>query len=108
MTLIKSTLPLVAAMLVTVATIALSALALRAPTQTQSPVTLKGIQTDRAAIFYVDRSPDCAWFREGVLSTGDSKLADLRPDCAWFREGVLPTGDSKLMTENLQSVAAAL
>ena len=107
MTLIKSTLPLVAAMLVTVATIALSALALRAPTQTQSPVTLKGIQTDRAAIFYVDRSPDCAWFREMVLPTGE-KLADRRPGCAWFREMVLPTSDSKLMTENLQSVAATL
>jgi hypothetical protein len=108
MTSIKSNLRLVATMMVTVATIGLSALALRAPTQTQSPVTLKGIQTDRAAIFYVDRSPDCAWFREGVLSTGDSKLADRSPDCAWFREGVLQTGDSKLMTENLQSVAAAL
>jgi hypothetical protein len=108
MTSTKPTLRLVAAMLVTVATIGLSALALHAPTQTQSPVTLKGIQTDRAATFYVDRSPDCAWFREGVLSTGDSKLADRSPDCAWFREGVLPTGDSKLMTENLQSVAAAL
>jgi hypothetical protein len=108
MTLNKSTLPLVAAMLVTVATIALSALALPAPTQTQSPVTLKGIQTDRAAIFYVDRSPDCAWFREGVLSTGDSKLADRGPDCAWFREGVLPTGDSNVMTENLKSVVATL
>ena len=77
---------LFAAMLVTVATIGLSALAMHAPTQTQSPVTLKGIQTDRAATFY----------------------ADHRPDCAWFREMVLPTGDSKLMTENLQSVAATL
>jgi len=108
MTPTKSTLRPVAAMLVTVATIGFSALALHAPTQTQSPVTLKGIQTDGAATFYVNRSPDCAWFREGVLSTGDSKLAYRGPDCAWFREGVLSTGDSEMMTENLQSVAAAL
>jgi hypothetical protein len=94
--------------MVSAVTITLSALAMHAPTQTQSPVTLKAIQTDRTATFYVDRSPDCAWFREGVLSTGDSKLADRSPDCAWFREGVLPTGDSKLLTENLQSVAATL
>jgi hypothetical protein len=99
---------LFAAILVAVATIGLSALAMRAPTQTQSSVTLKSIQTDRAATFYVDHRPDCAWFREMVLPTGDVKLADHRPDCAWFREMVLPTGDSKLMTENLQSVAATL
>jgi hypothetical protein len=43
-----------------------------------------------------------------ILPTDDSKLADHRPDCAWFREMVLPTGDGKLMTENLQSVAATL
>jgi len=73
-------------MLVIVATVALSALATRAPMQTQSPVTLKSIQTDGAATFY----------------------ADHRPDCAWFREAVLPTSDSKLMTENLQSVVATL
>jgi hypothetical protein len=42
-----------------------------------------------------------------VLPTGE-ELADRRPGCAWFREMVLPTGDSKLMTENLQSVAATL
>jgi hypothetical protein len=106
----KSTLivRLFAATLVTVATIGLSALAMHAPTQTQNPVTLKSIQTDRAATFYADHGPNCAWFREGVLPTGDSKLADRGPNCAWFREGVLPTGDSKLMTENLQSVAATL
>jgi hypothetical protein len=93
--------------LVTVATIGLSSLAMHAPTQTQSPVTLKSIQTDRAATLYADRRPNCAWFREMVLPTGE-KLADRRPNCAWFREMVLPSGDSKLMTENLRSVAAAL
>jgi hypothetical protein len=99
---------LFAATLVTVATIGLSALAMHAPTQSQNPLTLKSIQTDGAATFYTDHRPDCAWFREMILPTGDSKLADRRPDCAWFREMILPTGDSKLMTENLQSVAAAL
>ena len=99
---------LFAAMLVTVTTIGLSALAMHAPTQSQSSVTLKSIQTDSSTTFYADHRPDCAWFREMILPTGDSKLADHRPDCAWFREMVLPTGDSKLMTENLQSVAATL
>jgi hypothetical protein len=88
-------------MLVTVATIALSAMAMRAPTQTQSSVTLKSIQTDRATTLYADHRPDCAWFNEAVY-------ADHGPSCAWFNEAVLPTGDSKLMTENLQSVAATL
>src|SRR6266513_1424318 len=96
------------ATLVTVATIGLSALAMHAPTQTQSPVTLKSIQTDRVATLHAAHSPNCAWFREMVLPTGDAKLADRRPSCAWFVEMVLPTGDSKLMTENLQSVAATL
>jgi hypothetical protein len=43
-----------------------------------------------------------------VLPTSDIKLVDRGPDCAWFREMVLPTGDSELMAENLQSVAATL
>lgn len=98
---------LFAATLVAVAIIGLSALAMHAPKQTQSLVTLKSIQTDRSATLYADHRPDCAWFREAVLPTGE-KLADQRPDCAWFREAVLPTGDSELMTENLQSVAATL
>jgi hypothetical protein len=96
------------ATLVTVATVALSSLAMHPPVQTQSPVTLKSIQTDRAATFYADRSPNCAWFREMVLPTGEIKLAKGGPDCAWFREMVLPTGDTKLMTEHLQSVVATL
>ncbi|MGC2352997.1 MAG: hypothetical protein WA496_06320 [Candidatus Udaeobacter sp.] len=105
----KPTVRLFAAMLVTVTVIGLSTLAMHAPTQTQNPVTLKSIQTDRAATFYADKSPDCAWFVELVLPT-DGKLAASRPspDCAWFVELVLPTGESKLMAENLQSVAATL
>jgi hypothetical protein len=99
---------LFAATLVAVAIIGLSALAMHAPIQTQSRVTLKGIQTDRLTTLYADHRPDCAWFREMVLPTGDSKLADKRPSCAWFVEMVLPTGDSKPITENLKSVAATL
>jgi hypothetical protein len=99
---------LFAATLVAVAIIGLSAFAMHAPIQTQSPVTLKSIQTDRLETFYAAARPNCAWFREMVLPTGDSKLADKRPSCAWFVEMVLPTGDSKLMTENLRSVAATL
>jgi hypothetical protein len=99
---------LFAATLVTVATISLSALAMHAPAQTQSLVTLKSIQTDRAVTLYADHRPSCAWFVEMVLPTGDGKLADHRPSCAWFVEMVLPTGDTELMTEKLQSVAATL
>jgi len=103
----KPSVRLFAALLVTVTVIGLSTLAMHAPTQTQNPVTLKSIQTDRAATFYADKRPDCAWFVELVLPT-DGKLAANRPSCAWFVELVLPTGDSKVMAENLQSVAATL
>jgi hypothetical protein len=99
---------LLAATLVAVTIIGFSTLAMHTPIQTLNPVTLKRIQTDRATSFYADHRPDCAWFREMILPTDESKLADHRPDCAWFREMVLPTGDGKLMTENLQSVAATL
>ena len=95
------------ATLVAVATIGLSALAMHAPIQPQSHVTLKSIQTDSAVTLYAGQRPSCAWFREAVLPTGE-KLANRRPNCAWFREAVLPTGDSELLTQNLQSVAAAL
>ena len=80
------TLRSLAAMLVAVAVIGLSALAVHTPTQNQSFVTLRSIRTDQATTFY----------------------ADNRANRAWFVEMVLPTGDSKLMTENLQSVAATL
>ena len=75
------------AMLVTMAVISLSALAMHSPTQTQNTVTLKSIQTDKAATFY----------------------ATARPSCAWFVEAVLPgTNDSNMAAESLKSVAAAL
>ena len=82
----KSTLRLVAVMLITVAVIALSTLATHAPAQNQSWLTLKNIRTDNTAVFY----------------------ADHRPSCAWFVEAVLPSGDSNDATENLKSVAATL
>lgn len=104
----KHTLRLVVAMLVTVAVMGLSSIAMQAPTHNQSPLTLKNIQTDRSTTFYAEHGPSCAWFREIVLPTGESNLAEQRRSCAWFVEMVLPTGDSKLMTENLQSVAATL
>jgi hypothetical protein len=97
----KSTLRLVAVMLITVAVIALSTLATHAPAQNQSWLTLKNIRTDNTAVFYADHRPSCAWFMEAVY-------ADHRPSCAWFVEAVLPSGDSNDATENLKSVAATL
>jgi Tfp pilus assembly protein PilV len=85
----KITTRLVAAMLVTVAVIGLSALAMHAPTQNQNSVTrsLKSIQTDNATLFY----------------------ADQRMDRSWCVEMVLPgTSESKAATDNLKLVAATL
>jgi hypothetical protein len=83
----KITIRLVAAMLVTVAVIGLSALATHVPVQSQSPLALKSIRTDKATQFHV-----------AVMPTG-----------AWFCELVLPgTAESKAATENLKEVAAAL
>jgi hypothetical protein len=97
---------LFAATLVGAITITVSALAMQVPTQTQSPVTLKHIQTDKATSFHVDNRANRAWFVEMVLPTGH--YADNRANRAWFVEMVLPTGDSDVMTENLKSVAATL
>jgi len=80
---------LVAAMLVTVAVIGLSALAMHAPTQNQSSQarSLKNIQTDKTTLFY----------------------ADQRMDRCYFVEMVLPgTTESKAATEHLKLVAATL
>jgi hypothetical protein len=79
---------LVAAIVVTVAVIGLSAFAVHAPTRNQNSLarSLKSIQTDKATMFY----------------------AAAQPDGAWFVEEVLPTGDSNIATENLKSVAATL
>jgi hypothetical protein len=83
----KPTVRVIAAMLVTVAVIGLSALATHAPTQSQSPVTLRNIQTDKARTFYAEQRPNGAWFVELVLAG---------------------TSDSKAATENLKAVAATL
>jgi hypothetical protein len=80
---------LVAAMLVTVAIIGLSALAMHAPAQHQNSVarSLKNVQTDKATLFY----------------------ADNRANRAYCVEMVLPgTTESKAATENLKLVAATL
>ena len=57
-------------MLVTVAVIVLSTLAMHAPTQNQSWLTLKSIRTDKATSFYADHRANRAWFVEMVLPTG--------------------------------------
>ena len=83
------TIRLVAAMLVTVAVIGLSALAMHAPTQNQNSLTRswKSIQTDKATLFY----------------------ADQRMDRCSFVERVMPgTSESKAATENLKLIAATL
>jgi hypothetical protein len=83
------TVRLVAAMLITVVVIGLSALAMHAPTQNQNSQarSLKSIQTDKATLFY----------------------ADQRMDRSWCVEMVLPgTTESKAATENLKLVAATL
>jgi len=102
----KSTLHLVAAMLITVAIIGLSTVATHTPSQNQSSLTLKSIRTDKVTTFYADNRTNRAWFVEMVLPTGH--YADNRANRAWFVEMVLPTGNSDVMTENLKSVAATL
>jgi phosphoribosylpyrophosphate synthetase len=79
---------LVAAMLVTVAVIGLSVLAMHAPQNQNSLArSLKSIQTDKATLFY----------------------ADNRQDRVYCVEMVLPgTSESKAATENLRLVAATL
>jgi hypothetical protein len=95
------TLRLLAAMLVTVAVIGLSAAATYTPTQNQSSLTLKSIRTDKSTTFYADHRTNGAWFVEAVY-------ADHRTSGAWFVEAVVQTSDSSMMTENLKSVAATL
>ena len=95
------TLRLLAAIMVTVAVIGLSAVAAHTPTQNQSSLTLKNIRTDMSTTFYADHRTNGAWFVEAVY-------ADQRTSGAWFVEAVLPTSDSNVMAENLKSVAATL
>jgi hypothetical protein len=83
----KSTVRPLAAILVTVAILGLSAIAIDAPTHNQSAVTLKSIQTEKATTF-------CARHR------GDAGI--------WFVEAVLTASDSRAATENLKAIAATL
>ena len=107
MTTTKSTLRLVAAMLVTVAVIGLSTVATHTPAQNQTWLTLKNIRTDSATALYVDNRADRgSWFCEMTLPTG--AYADNRANRgSWFCEMALPTGDNAA-AENLKSVAATL
>ena len=98
---------MLAAMLVAVAVIVLSALAAHSPAQNQSSLTLESIRTDNTAVFYADHRANGAWFVEAVLPTGNY-AQNRNVDRAWFVEAVVPTGNSDLMTENLKSVAATL
>ena len=85
----KITIRLVAAMLVALAIIGLSTLAMHAPTQNQNSLTrsLKSIQTDKATLLYADQRMDRCTFVEMVL---------------------LGTDESKAATENLKLVVATL
>ena len=78
---------LVAGVLVAVAVVGVSALAIHAPSQNSATRSLNSIQTDKATLFYADRVPDANWFVEQVLPG---------------------TSESKEATENLKLVAAAL
>jgi hypothetical protein len=107
MTTTKSTLRLVAAMLVTVAVIGLSTVATHTPAQNQTWLTLKNIRTDSATALYDDNHTDRgSRFCEMTLPTG--AYADNHTDRgSWFCEMALPTGDNAA-AENLKSVAATL
>jgi aminopeptidase C len=78
---------LVAGMLVAVAVVAMSAFTIHAPSQNSAVRSLDSIQTDKATLFYADRTPSANWFVEQVLPG---------------------TSESKDATENLKLVAAAL
>lgn len=77
---------LFAGVLVAVAVVAVSALAIHAPSQ-NAVRSLDSIQTDKATLFYANRSPSANWFVEQVLPG---------------------TSESKDATENLKLIAAAL
>jgi hypothetical protein len=77
----------VAGLLVAVAVVGVSALAIHAPGQNSATRSLNSIQTDKATLFYADRTPSANWFVEQVLPG---------------------TSESKDATENLKLVAAAL
>ena len=77
----------VAGVLVAVAVVGVSALAIHAPGQNSAIRSLNSVQTDKATLFYAIRSPSANWFVEQVLPG---------------------TSESKAATENLKFVAAAL
>ncbi len=77
----------IAGMLVAVAVVGVSALAIHTPSQNSASRSLNSIQTDKATLFYAAAVPSCNWFMEQVLPG---------------------TSESKDATENLKSVAAAL
>ena len=78
---------LVAGVLVAMAIVGVSAFTIHAPGQKSAARSLNSIQTDKATLFYADRSPSANWFVEQVLPG---------------------TSESKDATENLKLVAAAL
>jgi hypothetical protein len=78
---------LFAGVLVVVAVVGVSAFAIHAPGQKSAARSLGSIQTDKATLFYANRSPSANWFVEQVLPG---------------------TSESKDATENLKLVAAAL
>ena len=78
---------LVAGVLVAVAVVGVSAFTIHAPSQNSAARSLNSIQTDKATLFYANRSPNANWFVEQVLPG---------------------TSESKDATENLKLVAAAL
>jgi hypothetical protein len=80
---------LVAAIMVIVTVIGLSAIAMRAPTQNQDSLarSLKNIQTDKATLFYADQKVNRGWCVEMVLPG---------------------TNESQAATEHLKLVAATL
>jgi hypothetical protein len=77
----------VAGVLVAVAIIGVSAFTIHSPDQTSAVRSLNSIQTDKATLFYVDRTPYANWFVEQVVAG---------------------TSESKDATENLKLIAAAL
>ena len=77
----------VAGILLAVAVVGVSAFAIHAPGQRSAARSLDSIQTDKATLFYADRTPHANWFVEQVLPG---------------------TSESKDVTENLKLVAAAL
>jgi hypothetical protein len=78
---------LVAGVLVFVAVVGVSALTIQSPSQRSAARSLNSIQTDKATLFYADKTPRANWFVEQVISG---------------------TSESKEATDNLKLVAAAL